>query len=216
MRKLLFILFVLCIHIKSVSQKEANNWYFGNRAAITFKNGSPAVISDSRMVTPEGCATVSDKNGRLLFYTNGVTVFNSINEVMENGDNLAGHISSTQSSLIVPIPENDSLYYIFTVDFHGGAKGLNYSVVNIVLNNGLGKVVRKNIKLFSPITEKISAVHHCNNKDIWVTVRAWNSDLYWSYLIDKNGLSIDPVPSATGNIITGREFNTLGAMKIAP
>ncbi len=198
------------------AQKEASIWYFGEKAGMDFSFGSPINLGPSAMNTPEGCATISDKDGELLFYTNGETIWNKRHEPMANGLGLYGNTSSTQSSLIVPHPGNDSLYYVFCVDYHGGSKGITYSIVNIKADNGLGRVTLKNKILTSQTSEKITAVLHCNNKDVWITTRLWKSNFYYTFLISKNGLDPDPIISATPNLIDGQEWGTLGSMKISP
>ncbi|MGO8056139.1 hypothetical protein, partial [Rhizobium leguminosarum] len=69
------------------------------------------------MDATEGVATQSDKNGNLLFYTNGIDVWNRNHEIMPNGTGLFGSQTSTQSGIIVPQPGSDSIYYVFTVDY---------------------------------------------------------------------------------------------------
>ena len=198
------------------AQKEAAIWYFGEKAGLDFSFGSPINLGPSAMNTPEGCASIADKDGELLFYTNGETIWNKRHEPMANGIGLNGNTSSTQSSLIVPHPGNDSLYYVFCVDYHGGSKGITYSIVNIKADNGLGRVTSKNKILTSQTSEKITAVLHCNNKDVWVTTRLWKSNFFYTFLINKNGLDPDPIISSTPNLIDGQEWGTLGSMKISP
>jgi hypothetical protein len=65
------------------------------------------------METPAGCSSISDKNGALLFYTNGQTVWNKNHEIMDNGSNLSGDPNNTQSSIIIPKPNDENTYYIF-------------------------------------------------------------------------------------------------------
>ena len=62
----------------------------------------------------EGSSSISDSNGQLLFYTDGVTVWDKNNAVMQNGTGLMGNGSSTQSALIVPCTCDK--YFIFTTD----------------------------------------------------------------------------------------------------
>ena len=57
------------------AQKETNIWYFGANAGLDFNSVSPVAITNSAMNQAEGCSTISDANGNLLFYTN---VFNKI------------------------------------------------------------------------------------------------------------------------------------------
>jgi gliding motility-associated-like protein len=104
------------------SQQEASVWYFGDHAGIKFHpDGSVTPLSDGKLVTDEGCSSIADKNGNLLFYSDGRTVWDKNHVIMPNGDyfggtGLLGDISSTQSAIIVPKPGNPNLYYIFTID----------------------------------------------------------------------------------------------------
>src|SRR5690606_40705031 len=104
------------------------------------------------------CSTISDNNGNLMFYTDGVSVWNKNHDIMLNGTNLFGDISSTQSAIIVPKPLSNNIFYIFTVDDKAGENGLRYSEVDITLDNGLGGLTTtKNNLLDSSTTEKITA-----------------------------------------------------------
>ena len=215
MCRLLTIL-LSCAFLTAFGQNEINVWYFGEKTGLDFNSGSPVPLFNSSMRASEGCASICDKEGNLLFYTNGVAIWNRSHEVMDNGYDLNGNISSTQSSIIIPHPGNDSLYYVFVVDNHGGPKGISYSIININSNNGLGKVISRNIILTESTTEKITAVHGCNNKEVWLLVRLWNSNRYYSFRIGKSGIDTDPVISFTPNTLTGHIWGTLGSMKFSP
>ena len=64
------------IPVLSFSQNEAAIWYFGSNAGLDFSGGTPVAITDGQITTSEGCSTISDQNGHLLFYTDGVDVWN--------------------------------------------------------------------------------------------------------------------------------------------
>jgi gliding motility-associated-like protein len=105
----------------SFSQGEANNWYFGQNAGISFNTSPPNVLFDGQINTLEGCSSISNANGDLLFYTDGRTVWTADHQIMPNGDyfggtGLNGDPSSTSSGLIVPHPTDENLYFVFTVD----------------------------------------------------------------------------------------------------
>ena len=104
MQKKFILIFFLVIQHFLYAQKEGNIWYFGSNAGIDFNTEIPTAITDGAMDTPEGCATMCDNMGNILFYTNGVTVWNSEHEVMPNGDELFGNVSSTQSAIIIKKP----------------------------------------------------------------------------------------------------------------
>lgn len=122
-------------------QKEGNNWYFGATAGITFNSGAPTALTNGKLTTNEGCATISNDKGRLLFYTDGVKVWDSTHNVTTNGTGLLGHSSSTQSAIIVPRPDSVGQYFIFTVDAEGKSNGLCYSEFKMSLNSGKGDIV---------------------------------------------------------------------------
>lgn len=107
------------------SQKEASHWYFGNGAGLIFDvdAGTVTATTDASgtIQTNEGCSSISDFNGNLLFYTDGRNVWDKNHDIMPNanynaGTGLMGDPSSTSSGLIVPKPGNPNQYYIFTVD----------------------------------------------------------------------------------------------------
>ncbi|MDD3861063.1 MAG: hypothetical protein PHW83_12765, partial [Bacteroidales bacterium] len=50
------------------------HWYFGNGAGLDFSSGTPVPITNSPMTAEEGCASISDTCGNLLFFTDGDTV----------------------------------------------------------------------------------------------------------------------------------------------
>ena len=62
----------------SYGQQQAANWYFGNNAGIQFDYITDTVIpvGDGQLFTEEGCTSISDSDGNLLFYTNGINVYN--------------------------------------------------------------------------------------------------------------------------------------------
>jgi len=180
MKKILTYLFSL-VFLISYSQEEASNWYFGNNAGIKFNtDGSVTSLSNGQLATDEGCATISDVNGDLLFYTDGITVWNRLHQPMSNanaatGTGLFGDPSSTQSAIIIPKPDDPNIYYIFTVDTSvrdgDSDEGFNYSIVDLSLNGGLGDITNlsKNTNLLEDSSEKISAVlKDCQTKSIWV------------------------------------------------
>jgi len=200
------------------SQKEASNWYFGEKAGIKFNNdGSVTALTDGQLNTNEGCASLSNSNGDLLFYTDGTTVWNKNHQVMQNGTGLMGHPSSSQSATIVPLPGSTTLYYVFTLDAEANANGFRYSIVDLSLDGGLGAVTSaKNILIYTPSNEKLAIVKHTNNTDFWIVTHGWNNNTFYSYLLSSTGLSATPVATNVGIVTTGRIENIYGCMKIAP
>jgi gliding motility-associated-like protein len=121
---------------------------------------------------------------------------------MTNGTGLLGDASSTQSAIIVKQPGSSSLYWIFTVALPGGAAGYSYSIVDMTMSGGLGAVTAtKNVLIYSPSTEKICAIRHCNNVDVWIVTHFFGTDEYRSFLLTSAGLG-PAVSSIAGSAIT--------------
>lgn len=130
--------------------KHGNIWYFDNYAGIDFNVSPPKALTNSTLSTLEGCATICDNNGNLLFYTDGISIYTKNHALMNNGSGLKGDPSSTQSGIIVPNPTKTNIYYIFSTS-DKPSEGLYYSVVDISLNGGLGSVTTKNSPLMATI-----------------------------------------------------------------
>lgn len=209
--KILFSSFV-CLIASMLSAQQSNIWYFGNKAGISFASGPPVALTDGQLNTTEGCATMCDNSGNLLFYTDGVTVWNRLHAVMANGTGLLGHASSTQSAIIVDKPGSATGWYIFTSDADVGPNGIRYSEVDLTLSAGLGAVTTKNVLLQTPSCEKLTAIRHCNNQDIWVVSHDWNSNSFRSWLISSTGISA-PVISNSGSSISGISQSKFGQLK---
>lgn len=203
-----FVFFV----IESSAQGESNIWYFGQNAGLDFSSGSPIALSKGMLNTTEGVASVCNANGELLFYTDGITVWNKQHAIMKNGENLMGNPSSTQSAVAVPLPGSTTLYYLFTVDAEAGQNGFRYSIIDMSKQNGLGEVIQKNELLLTPCTEKVTAVKHRNNTDYWIITHAWNSNIFLAYPLTLKGVG-NPVSTSIGSIHEGERDNTIGYMK---
>lgn len=212
---------ILLYSIVVFSQGEANNWYFGNHAGLSFASGSPVALTDGQLVTDEGCATISTASGQLMFYTDGTTVYNKNHTIMMNGTNLMGSYSSNQSATIVPKPGSTTLFYIFTTDAENGSNGLRYSIVDMNMDNGNGAVTSdKNVLIYTPVTEALSVTKHGNGQDYWIISRDWNNinetniNRFIAYQLTSSGLNFTPVTSSFGNYFSyGMDR---GSIKISP
>ncbi len=199
---------VLLFGCKVFSQTKIwNNWYFGEKAGLSFNTEPPYVLTDGQLFTVEGCASISDSNGNLLFYTNGVMVWDRNNNVMSNGTDLKGHTSSAQSALILPKPNSNHIYYIFTTNAHEDSERcLRYSVVDMTLNSGMGDIIasKKNILVHNNSSEGLSATIHSNGTDYWIISHSYNSSRFYCNLFSETGIntvSIISDISASYNVV---------------
>ncbi|MDW8335065.1 MAG: hypothetical protein RMM53_12700, partial [Bacteroidia bacterium] len=204
----------VCLFARLSAQYHGSVWRFGYGAGIDFYTGTARASSDGTMNAPAGCATISDSDGRLMFYCDGQTIFNRRNKTMKNGEGLQGDRRAAQTALVVPRPQNPFLYYVFTVAAGGGP--LCHSTVDMSREDGDGAVIEKNVPLRALVTEKITAVGHANGRDVWLVVHDWNSDAFAAYLITPDGISSEPVVSRVGAVHSGLPRNASGCMKISP
>lgn len=198
------VIFLLSLPAILIAQNQANVWYFGNKAGIDFNNSPPTPLVNGQMFTQEGCASISDQHGNLMFYSDGDSVWNRNHVAMPNGNNLLGNWTSTQSAIIIPRPLSMRYYYIFT----SGASGLgtyNYTMVDMTLDNCNGDVVttKKNIFLSDRTTEKQTAIRHGNGKDFWAIMHVTSTDTYKVFLITDTGVNATPVISKAGPVFQG-------------
>lgn len=223
------LLFILCFD--ATGQKQGNIWYFGEGLGFDFNNGSPQLLyhggrikgypqSSNEFKYAEGSATISDQTGQLLFYSNGENIWDRNHQIMPNGAGLMGMYSSTHSAFIVPLPQTDSLFYVFTTDGieRQLSGGLRYSLVNMCLNNGYGDVVngQKNVLLLDTVSEKLAGVAHKNGTDVWLLSHKFNSDAFYAYRVSPSGI-VDTVISNVGSVHMGSGFfSSIGQMKPSP
>jgi hypothetical protein len=223
MRQLFYSL-ILCwlvLPAVAVAQKQSSVWMFGSNAGIDFSSGAPVRIN-SVMDQNEGSSVICDPTtGRLLFYTDGSTVFDRNLQMMPNGGGLVSNTSATQAAVIIPKPKSTTEYYVFTVDagpYKGTpSRGLYYSIVDMSLNGGLGQVTVKNVRLLGQAqsTEKLLAIQHCNGRDYWVIAHAWGNNQFLAYKIDRYGVSA-PVISAVGTPNSNFDQNYIGWLQSSP
>lgn len=213
------VIFLLCLVMtpllaQQVPPKDANHWYFGERAGITFQGDTASALSDGVLVSGEGCATVSDRGtGELLFYTDGISIWNRNHRQIATG--LLGGSSSTQNVLIVPDPGNSKQYYIFTVpDLTGGdvvVTGMYYSVIS--MQNPDGRLLSINNFLIDSTAEKLTGTLDCSGDGFWVVSHHRFQNLFYSFHVTAQGISTVPILSPYPG---ERRNHTQGCIKISP
>ncbi|MCY7410504.1 MAG: T9SS type A sorting domain-containing protein, partial [Chitinophagales bacterium] len=213
MKKILFISLIV-VPLIAISQQQPVIWYFGHKAGLDFSSGSPVAITNGKVDQWEGVATACDIDGNLLFYTDGIKVWNKNHVVMANGNGLYGNSSTTQSATVVPVPGNSNQYYLFTLPEHYAYGGFRYSIVDLTLNGGLGDIgAIKNVLLTDSATEQC-AVITSSTGCVWILIRSIGAT-WRSYLIDSSGIQT-PVLSTSGSIFSWNDANGVGYMKASP
>jgi hypothetical protein len=209
------IILILFPAIASAQGKQANNWYFGQKAGITFQLGSPPVaLLDGQLSSPveSGTACMSDQNGNLLFYSDGKTIWNKNHQAMTNGTNMGAQ--SSQGGMIVQDPGNENRYYFFnfaTTGIPSTPYKFQYSIID--LTNGLGEVLpdQKGIFLYLNTTFHLSAILHENMEDVWVVTHGLGTNSFIAFKVTVNGIVNTPEISYAGTSYSGN----IGYMKLS-
>ncbi len=227
-RSIILILLTFCYSISGICQKENNNWVFGWHAGLNFNTvpPSPFVSAMGNTTGPptipvgiEGQATVSSPtDGRLLFYSDGYTVWNRNHQVMPNGNGVA-HMtgafwSTTQGATIVPDISDTNRFYLFSLgDIGTPHRILSYSVVDMSLQGGLGDVVigQKNIHLDSQLAEKMISVGG-TNCNVWVIVQTRFTNVFKAYEVTSTGVNRVPVVSNVGIVYSNNGYLPIGIL----
>jgi large repetitive protein len=189
-----------------------NIWYFGNHAGINFNVSPPVAMNTSAMDAPEGCAIACDRNGQVIFYTDGSSVWDKNATPLTPtpiATNIGGDPLSAQSSLIIPVPGDETLFYIFTTQAINGTSlyRLKYSLFDLKKGTA-GQVTIQNQVLFSKSTERITGNDH------WMIAHEFGNNTFRAYPISAAGIG-DPIYSAIGSDHSfGVSTNGEGYMKL--
>ena len=215
MKKLMLLIAFISLVRFVNAQKQGNIWYFGYQAGLDFSSGTPVNLSggetgtdfNPNVINQEGTSCISDSSGNILLYTGGQTIWNRNNIAMPNGTGIKGGVSSTQSSLILPLPGSNRIFYVFTsAEFQdyawaNSSRSYDYSVVDMCLDDGKGDVIegQKNIVLLDSSTEKLAACIDANDSGYWVVGHKMFSNQFNAWHLTSGGIT-DTVVSHIGTI----------------
>ena len=233
MRKnILLLIMLLCATITSAQQHD-NIWLFGylsnpvdstyGGTVLDFSSDTLNIYYEFRdMFLDVTNASICDSFGNLLFYTNGLYIANAVHEIMENGEGLnpgdyaddqagLGYILD-QGAIVLPFPGSDSLFYLFHLskDYPTGQISFHcpkfyYSLIDISLNGGLGKVIEKNELIINDILDlgKLTATKHANGIDWWILLRKYGSSEFYSLRITPNEVLISGIQDIGSPFLQG-------------
>lgn len=201
--RLIFLLLSL-ITFALEAQKETSVWHFGDRSQVNFNTSPPTVSRNGRLGGNATISTISDTSGSLLFYTDGDRVYDRNHNLMPNGTGLGASSAIWQhSTLIAPWPDSTSLYYVFSLSRWLPYR-LQYAIVDLRQNGGLGAVTSKNQALSDSINY-IAGTFQTNSRDLWIVTHSYPDNTFKIYEIDSNGLNTTPRVQQIGERPTLRD-----------
>lgn len=249
MKNFLVYLILSALVNLSYCQNHDINWMFGGTNFIPGeKDGILLNFDESKrkilqqeieIAIDQQNGTISDADGKLLFYSNGCKVIGADHEMIEGGDSLNygewySYINDCQygytgpqNMIILPDPGNANGYYILHKKFQptpedvslAGIREYLYSYVAMSLNEGKGKVIYKNKLLFKRFGKLMgsfnAAVKHENNKDWWIIAIGNYSNTYFKFLLNKDGISVYDSTSI-GEKLLDPNISSGGQSKFSP
>jgi hypothetical protein len=191
-----------------------NYWLFGYNCCSTnfgvnkmdFKTGNINFQPVLKNINFKGQhAVISDSMGTLLFYTNGIFIYDANDSLMQNSDTLGmnsctlGYIpvggGIPQGSIIIPKPNSPKNYYLLneSCDYTNPApypKKLAVTEVDMNLHNGLGAVIYQDSVLSNLVLTwgGLTAVKHGNGSDWWVVTHSSIGNSFYTYLVTPQGI----------------------------
>lgn len=163
---------------------------------------------------------ICDENGALLMYANGTYIANSEDITIENGDSLNPNNNAVaqerlqQSNLFLPIPESQNQFILINAELtyvenlYGvpwAVLTLYKSIIDMNENNGLGKVIEKNIPIVQDTLDygQITATRHANGRDWWIIAAEYRSNRFYTFLLCPEGLIEQEIQEVGGFIPSG-------------
>jgi hypothetical protein len=227
MKKSALIIIICLISVLTNAQnKSAYTWIVGNNASFGKFDGTadkPQTGSFYTTSAPNypyifdgGHSVICDSTtGKLLIICNGMLLFDTLGNIIENGDSLVPNSiytqnsypseSSTQASLILP-KANSGEYYVFVTTASDSMHAtwfvpnatrtpfdlLLYNVVDMNANGGMGKVIKKNIPLITHAEmgrTNMQACRHANGVDWWLLKKSgYETNEITRFLITKDSI----------------------------
>lgn len=248
MRYTLLFLFFLAFLTVSSQSKQDYIWLFGidrlpepgNQSYRFDFNIKPFEIqkANNGLGINSNNASICDKNGNLLFYTNGCAILNRNAEIMPNGDSINADkwkeifnwdncdlgYPGFQDIIILNLPNDENLFYILhkPYKFNGfGEKDsihLLYTIVDMSLDNGLGDVVEKNVDFYTEnnsLVSYLSAIRHQNGEDWWGIQPIAEDSIFLTFRINEKGINREDDQFADFHF-TRKKSSASGTAKFSP
>ena len=224
----------------SFAQNRASIWELGYNQGggcfeYRFSNQGLSVVPVVRkMNLGETNASICDRYGNLLMYTNGAWIANAQHDTMMNGGGINPGLfnqieqadewgmPSIQTALFLPDPADSMQYYLIhmvsDVNQHLEALELMYTKIDMRLDNGSGAVIAKNQIIFSDslVPAGLTAVKHANGRDWWIISHQQMTDAFHILLLTPDGFTdhiqhIGNTPDLGGQAAFSSEGNTYAA-----
>ncbi len=235
-RSIIYILLTTIFFLSASAQNQNDTWIYGNNKV--FFNNNTVTFSTINQYFKYGTAIISNNDtGELLFYTDGINIYDKYGQIMQNGSNLLGtaipnsslerfYITSNlcggnktpQGVIIVPKPGSEYRYYVLTsvfTDFRDCSDGYPTEFFNFGIKYAEIDISANNG--LGIVLSKNNVLQ--NNGSETLTSVINNDNNFWiisthngnfnSYLVDENGINSNAV-------ISNFQESVYGPSKVSP
>ena len=219
-------------------------WYYGwsngnshpdfAGGVIDFNTNPPQARPQRRPVDLKlyGHIMTDSFGASVLYYSDGLRIYNNQNQVMENGDTInPGYwweLSNPQpyvshiSGLSIPYPGriNEYLYFHQRTDSLRNPpiccafeRDIYYTHIDMSSNNGLGEVITKNNAIYTGFSTTLGLTKMGDNQGWWLAFGGFRTNGYYLYAIDSSGVNFHRADTLGIDIYENNlliDFNGLG------
>lgn len=196
------------------------HWYFGNYGSIDFSSGAPIqtkIALDKRTIHGEssypgqlpfisGTLSLSDSLGHLLFYSNGVSVWNNSHQKITVAPMFgASDINASTGFCYIPFPGQKGKYFAAGVypNFNGTPSGVRYVLIDVDSNKVSAYKEFNHPALPNRFSEFLTVVPHCNGSDYWIITKGFglNDTKFYCFLVTSSGIDVSQAPVISSGLI---------------
>jgi hypothetical protein len=190
-----------------------SHWYFGNYGSIDFSSGAPVqtntaltknsiqaeTVYSGQLPYISATVSLSDSSGNLLFYSNGVSVWNNNHQKISSSPIFGiSDISASSGICYVPYPEHPGKYFIAGVypNFDQTPSGVRFVLVDLPANGVHPFQEFQHASLPTRFSQFLTVVPHCNGTDYWIITKGFGlgNPNFYSFLVTKNGIDSKQIP----------------------
>ena len=221
MQKTILLFVIIFISFSAYTQKYDYRWMMGygdpapgqGTSHINFNYDPPTIYLEDKKISYYICNnSMSTIDGELIFYSNGVELYNAEDEIMLNSEDFNyNEFHEGYENVGLPIAQGlisfqsvseDDLYYLFHLkidyefvdnnNFYVYTKGLYYTSIDIAGDNGYGEVIEKGIPIIEDTLASggLTATRHANGRDWWILMPEIEGNRYYRVLLDPDGVHL--------------------------
>ncbi len=191
-----------------------SHWFFGNFCSVDFSEGTAlqtltALDNNSmqaELAYPEqpmaygnAVVSVSDSSGDLLFYSNGVSVWNKKHQKISRASLFGkSDINAATGFSYVPYPGQKDKYFLVgaSPQIHQLNQGIRFVMVDLAADTVSAYREFRHPALPKQFSQFLTIIPHCNGEDYWTVAKGYGlgDTRFYSFLVTSSGIDSDQQP----------------------